>query len=1552
MDARQPFDCYLMGTESLLISCADVLTSRGHTVLGVISDDPGISDWCGSQGLRVIPPAPGYAAVLAETPFDYLFSITNLRIVPAAVLALPRRGAVNFHDGPLPRYGGLYAPAWALMDGASEHGITWHEMTAGVDEGRVLLQRRFAVGPDDTSLDLNTRCFEAGIDSFPALMDLLENGAAEPVRHTLDRSTWHGLSDRPRGHGWLDWDRPARELAARVRALDFGPYANPLCVPKIVSATGVVLARTLVGIEPGTAVPGTIVAAGPDELRVAAADGTLVLSRLATMDGAPLDPAAALIALGVAVGEVLPPLDAARADAVDDLVRQAVRHEGFWTTRLSSLNPPELPYADRRATGGSRYAVQPLGRPGTPDATVEAFMLFLARLTGRPSVDVAFAEHGSVGATGGLAAFMSPYVPFRVELDEAWSVDDARAAVAAELATVRSRRGFFRDAVVRQPALKSLAGRGFSLPVSILLVPSLEECPAPAGDLVLCVATDGTAAWSYDADVLAEEHVAAMALQFSRIAAARDGTRPWTRLPLLDPIQLQQVLEGWNATQRDVPLDRCVHQLIEAQVARTPESVAIVFEDAQITYAALDARANQLAHHLRALGAGADTLVGLCCARSIDMVVGMLGILKAGAAYVPMDPAYPEDRIALMLDDAQVRIVVTQESVLGELPVSRASVVCLDRDWPAIAAHPAGDVEPADCAHASNLAYCIYTSGSTGRPKGVMVEHRNVVNFFAAMDERLGTEPGTWLAVTSLSFDISVLELLWTLARGYKVVLYADENRAAADSAGLSNMHRGMHFGLFYFSADEDENRDDRYRMLMEGARYADEHGFNAVWTPERHFHAFGGLYPNASVTSAAVAAITKRVGVRAGSCVLPLHHPARVVEEWSVVDNISRGRVGISFAAGWQPDDFVFQPQNYEGAKQKTVEMIDTVRRLWRGETISFPGPRGDVAVRTLPRPVQPELPIWFTTAGNPESYELAGTLGANVLTHLLGQTVEELGDRITLYRKARKAAGHAGPGEVALMLHTFVGSSDAEVKELVRAPMKAYLATSINLIKGYAAAFPTFRRNSDGSIQELDFKSLSGDEMDALLEYSFERYYETSGLFGTVDTCARTVDRLKGIGVDEIACLVDIGVDADITLRHLKQLNRLRSLVGRPRPAFTDYSIAALIANHGVTHLQCTPSMAGMLVADDRSRDALRSLATVCIGGEAFPPSLATELRRVVPGDIFNMYGPTETTVWSAVCKLNGEHRAIPLGTPIANNEMYVLDAFRQPVPPGVAGELYIGGRGVVRGYWRRPELTAERFVSHAFGNGPRTRLYRTGDLVRWTHDGTLEFLGRTDFQVKIRGYRIELGEIEAAVASHSAVRECVVMARTEGDTDLRNADVRLVAYVVWHDGGPPAVGVLRDHLRGMLPEFMIPSHFATLRDLPRTPNAKVDRRALPAPDTLEPAPSQVVTAAVAPTGELETMIAGIWQDVLKVPRVAVQDNFFDLGGHSLLAVQVHSRLKQRLGRELSITDLFRFPTIRGLATFLGGGTDAGANARAGTDRAAMRRQMAGRRARPPLA
>ncbi len=223
----------------------------------------------------------------------------------------------------------------------------------------------------------------------------------------------------------------------------------------------------------------------------------------------------------------------------------------------------------------------------------------------------------------------------------------------------------------------------------------------------------------------------------------------------------------------------------------------------------------------------------------------------------------------------------------------------------------------------------------------------------------------------------------------------------------------------------------DKYRLLLEGAKFADKHGFAAVWTPERHFHAFGGLYPNPAVTGAAIAAVTERVQIRAGSVVLPLHHPMRVAEEWAVVDNLSNGRVGISFASGWQPDDFVLKPENFADNKNVMLRNIEVVRKLWRGEALPVRRPAGKaVDTRILPRPVQSELPFWVTSAGNPETFTAAGRIGANVLTHLLGQTVEELEDKLAAYREAWKEAGHPGEGYVSLMLHTFVGTDDEAVR------------------------------------------------------------------------------------------------------------------------------------------------------------------------------------------------------------------------------------------------------------------------------------------------------------------------------------------------------------------------------------------------------------------------------------------------------------------------------------------------------------------------------------------
>lgn len=356
---------------------------------------------------------------------------------------------------------------------------------------------------------------------------------------------------------------------------------------------------------------------------------------------------------------------------------------------------------------------------------------------------------------------------------------------------------------------------------------------------------------------------------------------------------------------------------------------------------------------------------------------------------------------------------------------------------------------------------------------------------------------------------------------------------------------RALGFSLFMWGNDDAPDRD-KYRLMIEGGKYFDQNGFEAVWTPERHFHAFGGPYPNPSVTGAALAAVTERIGIRAGSCVSPLHHPIRIAEEWAVVDNLSNGRVAIAFASGWQLNDFVLRPENHADNKRVMLEQINQVRRLWRGEKIAFRNPLGqEIAIQALPRPVQPELPFWITTAGNPDTYRQAGELGANVLTHLLGQTVEEVAGKIAVYRRARAAAGHdPATGRVTLMLHTFVGEDDDEVRELVRRPMKDYLRSSLKLVAELAGSFPAFKRT--GGVgrkpQDEDLRHLPEAEIEAMLDVAFERYFETSGLFGTPSACARMIERCKRAGVDEIACLLDFGVPTERVLASLGNLNELR--------------------------------------------------------------------------------------------------------------------------------------------------------------------------------------------------------------------------------------------------------------------------------------------------------------------------------------------------------------------------------------------------------------------------
>ena len=355
----------------------------------------------------------------------------------------------------------------------------------------------------------------------------------------------------------------------------------------------------------------------------------------------------------------------------------------------------------------------------------------------------------------------------------------------------------------------------------------------------------------------------------------------------------------------------------------------------------------------------------------------------------------------------------------------------------------------------------------------------------------------------------------------------------------------------------------------------------------------------------------------------------------------------------------------------------------------------------------------------------------------------------------------------------------------------------------------------------------------------------------------------------------------------------------------------LVRLIAERRVTVAHFAPAMLQMFLSE-AGLDACESLRLVFSGGEALSVEVQERFFKRLPSELINQYGPTEASVDATyfICRRDSERSTVPIGRPIANTRAYVLDARMNPAPVGVPGELYIAGTGLARGYLGRPSLTAERFIPDPFSSEPGGRLYKTGDVVRWLADGELEFIGRADNQVKVRGYRIELGEIESALSSHESVRDCVVLARED-----EPGDKRLVAYVVTaNDATALSAAELRAHLKERLPEYMTPSAFVTLEALPLNANGKVERRALPAPDS-----SLVSDLYVAPRDAVEEMIAEVWAEVLRVERVGVNDNFFESGGHSLLAMQVVSHLRQLMGCELPLRLMFEEPTVAGLASAL---------------------------------
>jgi amino acid adenylation domain-containing protein len=778
-----PFSCAVIGEEPLLAECTRLLIARGHRVVAVVSPSPDLISWAEEEGLPAVRFGRDLADRLAPLSFDYLFSIANLRMLPAGVLALPARLPVNFHDGPLPRHAGLFATSWAILDGAKQHGVTWHVMTGEADTGDVLKQRTVPVDPAATVHDLDVACFDAAIESFAELADELAAGLATRIPQDLNVRTYHGRYDGLPRAGVADWRQPAAELDALVRATAFGHRRNDFGTPLLALGDRLLAVR---GVEvcdrPSTAAPGTVVDVGPDALTVATADRDVRLTELAALTGERLGPVALADILARDHGSRFPHLPDAAVEELAKTGRAAHRQERHWLRVLETLEPltpPRFGRLPETARPVGPVAVPEALRAGGAAAEVLALagvLALLARLTRGGERDVALATPPAGSALAG--ALLAAEVPLRAPeglLDR--TLPELAELVGAEVAAIRARSPYRRDLLLRHPRL---AAARAGLPVAVVL-PDGDAGNAPLRALTIRIDAEGTVRFrsgtgltTHQADWLADRFALFLA------AAAAEPRQPLGSLALLSAEERHLVLGRWNDTVEDYPRERTVSRLISDIACAAPDVTAVRFEERAISYAELDQAADRLARQIIDLGAGPGTFVGVYLERSPELLVSLLAVVKSGAAYVPIDPIYPLSRIRHMLEDSGTRLVLTDASLSGTLADFRVTPVPVG--VAAVAGEP--PAVPADRSAPGAVAYVIYTSGSTGLPKGVQVGHRALVNFLWTMARHPGFGSGdSLLALTTVCFDIAGLELYLPLTRGGTVEVLPEA--VAADGFAL-----------------------------------------------------------------------------------------------------------------------------------------------------------------------------------------------------------------------------------------------------------------------------------------------------------------------------------------------------------------------------------------------------------------------------------------------------------------------------------------------------------------------------------------------------------------------------------------------------------------------------------------------------------------------------------------------------------------------------------------------------------------------------------------------
>ncbi len=803
---RQQFSCYLIGNESLVIPCAEILMKGGHQILGIISTGKSISQWATSQSIPHIQPKEDLISFLSQSPFDYLFSIYNLSIIPEEVLKLPRRYAINCHDALLPKYGGINAPSWAILHQEKTHGITWHQMANVVDGGDILKEVTIDIEQDETAFSLNRKCYEIIIHSFAQLVDDIAADRVVITQQNLDERSYFLMRQKPSPGCLLSWQKSAAELDALVRALDFGSHLNLLGMPKLAIGNEFVIVPQIKVLDNLAQSPsGRITAINDNSLIIATKSYDILLNYVLSIEGNKLSIPEFVTRFNLQIGEEFKDIDIERSQKLENWESLLFKHEQFWVERLASLNPITIPYGNRerlsplsarQVKSGDwlipdeviTFLAQRQGEWSLSNFLVAAFAGYLSRISQTSCFDLGLRQGEMLNQLTQLEGFFASDVPCRINLNYQQSFESVFQSVNQEIKLVKHHQTYPRDILLKYPQIKGLIELGFEhkFLVNIEQVQSLDEYSIGQNNpLTLVIPESGTKCyWIYDSEIFDSDTIAKMEGQFTTFVRSivTNPTLSLAEINLLADDELHQILGEWNNNQSDYPKNLSIHQLFELQVEKTPDALAVVWKNQEISYRELNNRANQLAHYLQKLGVKPEVLVGICVERSIEMPIGILGILKGGGAYVPLDPNYPTERLNYMVEDAQISLIITQEKFQQQFDNPEVRQICLDKDWRIISQESSEN--PLSEVRAENLAYVIYTSGSTGKPKGVMINHQSLVNFTkAAIDEYRITQCDSEallqadriLQFASISFDAAAEEIYPCLTAGGTLVLRTDE---------------------------------------------------------------------------------------------------------------------------------------------------------------------------------------------------------------------------------------------------------------------------------------------------------------------------------------------------------------------------------------------------------------------------------------------------------------------------------------------------------------------------------------------------------------------------------------------------------------------------------------------------------------------------------------------------------------------------------------------------------------------------------------------------------